>query len=172
MKKALSVFSIISLSICGAAFLLGFSFLTFLWEPMCVQYTDMQEIAATGPVLPIANVIQFFFVSLAAILLTSTSKIKGRTISIEIILAILLSIISPLLTYFISVFQNVITGNRLGTVYLAKLSITSNILIFPAMMLGIASSICLIVCGMRIACKKAAKEQNSTIGNNQIPFAR
>ncbi len=158
MSKPIKILSIIAVILSGFAFLLSVAILTFLWEPMGYIYTSSTEILEDGPIIPIANILSISKIFVIALFLLLTSKSK-RFIAIEII-AIVLLIGFPFLAQFLELIQ-LSWVNPMGSNAVARYAVTKNVLTLPGFIMGLSSTLCLVLCGMRISLKSSLKAQQS-----------
>lgn len=155
MKKLINAFSITALASVGASLLLTFALLTVFWEAMLPMYgSGLLEMI--DPVIPFSTVLTIVGTLAISILLLTTFKPQG-SVAIEIVSLVLLVVGFPLLSYVASFLQQMLMASQMGESYVRSLSITTNILSVPTMLAGLARSLCLFVCGMRIAQKLSKK---------------
>ena len=156
MNKAIKILSIIALVFSGLAFLLAGALLTFLWEPAAgIYYVDT---LSQGPVIPIGTIINMLGCLVITILLLTSLK-PSRFIVIEILSIVFLIIVLPAIVNVLSMYQAQIINMRMGMDYIYRFSITNSIMIWPVRLVGMASSICLVVCGMRLGTKSVLRKQ-------------
>ena len=155
MKKLINAFSITALASVGASLLLTFTLLTVLWEVMLRMY-DPGLLQRIDPVIPFSTVLTIVGTLAISILLLVTFKPQG-SVAIEIVSLVLLVVGFPLLSYVASFLQQILMTSQIGESYAQSLSITSRILSVSTMLAGLARSLCLFVCGMRIAQKLSKK---------------
>ena len=150
MKKLLTSLSVISLLFIGFSLLLAVVLLMFFWEPTCVMYSFSAELIAIGPIIPIGTILRVVLYSTVALILLLTVKSQNSMV-VEIISILVLSIFVPVSVYRLSIVQS--ASLSASTQQFACLSLTSNILTYPLLILDLSSYLCLVVCGMRIAKK-------------------
>jgi len=155
MKKLINAFSITALASIGASLLLACALLTVLWEAM-LRFYNPDLLQRIDPVIPFSTVLTIVGTLAISILLLVTFKPQG-SVAIEIVSLVLLVVGFPLLSYVASFLQQMLMTSQLGESYALSLSITSSILSVSTMLAGLARSICLFVCGMRIAQKVISK---------------
>ena len=155
VKKGITILSIVSVS--GAIFSVFVAIITlfFFWEPIWYLYTNVPMDG--GPIIPINHIASMVgYLSVAIIFL-----VTGRTkrINIEVILAVFVAIL-PSVSWILMFIQNcwIISIDATSIV---RLGITSTALKQSIGLMGMVSSLCLVICGMRIAHKDIQKKQRT-----------
>ncbi len=159
MKKTATVLSVISMVLIGLALLIAVVSLTVFWKPLSLQFHSIPEAIGIGPVLQVGIVINMLGTLLVALVLLITSQFK-KTVIIEIIAIVALCLLLPVLTSILGVVQSSWVGAQYGSSFLVAQSVTINILALPRQLVGLASSLCLVTCGMRIAEAVYEKKQS------------
>ena len=160
MKKTFTVLSLVATIVLEISVLIAASFLTFLWEPMCSLFTT-ESIA--GPIFSVSLILRAIVLTVVSLLLLFTAKSK-KSIAIEIVSIVIIVIGLPVLTEIISNIQQTFV-NTYGFMYVQRYAVTNTILNIPTLLMSVASAICIVVSGMRIAYKINLGKQRSQITN-------
>ena len=160
MKKAISVFSIISVVVAALSFTLFIGFLTVLWKPMCHIYVTSPDVVGAGPIIPMGTLIHMIGCLVVAIISCFFTK-TNRVIVFEVIALALLILIIPVLTRSLTMVQSITVGQTMGEYYAAAFSIANQISTVPNALMAVAESLCLVVCGMSISEKLITKKYES-----------
>ena len=158
MSKTIKVLSIISVIMIALSIFLAIGFLTVLWEPMGILYSNRDYLKETSPVLPLGDAVYLLcsFAVVLSLLLTCNTK---KNIAIEIITILCLLFVLPIARNFLSLQQSMLLSGFSGVKELSALTITKSIISFPMNLAEFASSLCLINVGMRIAEKVLLSKQ-------------
>ena len=160
MKKTISILSIIAIVLSVLSLLWAVVLLFVFWEPICMLlgYT-YEEIIAEGPILPIGDAV-YIVDGIALIVVTYICSIKSKTIVGEVVSAILLSIVFPIVTFCLSIVQTMAIAEFSNTI-LSALNIAKQVSTFARGLMSVAVSLCFVVCGMSISKKVIAKRTAS-----------
>lgn len=74
-----------------------------------------------------------------------------KSIVLEILAIILLSVILPALAGYLSMAQTYVIGNTMGDVTIAAFGIANNAIVYARGLTDVSVALCLAVCGMSIS---------------------
>ena len=158
MKKAISILSIISVTIAGLSLLLAIVFLSVFWEPMCLRFSTLREVIEAGPIIPIGNMV--YLVGCLAVTASVYACAKSsKGIAIEIVASLILGIVLPALVWDLNKTQTAEIGQTMEVYTLAALAAANSISNFACRLMNVAVSLFLVVCGMRISEKIILKKE-------------
>lgn len=167
MKRTTTILSKISIIIAVLALLYASALLLIFWEQVCFTlYHLPEDIVAEGPMLPLGNTVSMIG-SLILVLMVHYCSRSSKHMVGEVV-AIVFSVVAlPILASFLSVVQTAIVGSVADTqTTITALSVATSISDKARGMMDVASSLCLVVCGMSIAQKKGTIERD----RNNSPF--
>ena len=159
MNKAIKILAIISLALAILGILLSVAVITFWWKPMSGLFVSPSSGLDVSPIPSVGDVLYMFGSLVIVIILCATPNQKGVIVP-EIIFIVLLTMVYPVLTWYLNFIQQTYLAMSLGVNYLASFSTTSHILSFPGALVKLASLCSLVICGMRIVYKVYCKKQS------------
>lgn len=158
MNKTIKILSIISLTFAILGILLSVAVLTVWWKPMAGLFVSPGSGLEVSPIPSVGDILYMLGSLVIAIILCATPNQKGVIVP-EIIFIVLLTMVYPVLTWYLNFIQQNYLAASLGVNYLASISTTRNILSFTGALVKLASVWSLVICGMRIVCKVYCKKQ-------------
>ena len=157
MKKTISILSIIAIVLATIALLTGIISLTVFWKSSCQLYAaGNASVIAAGPIFPLNGMTYIVGGLLVAILLSIFTK-TSKSIVFEIIAIAVLAAVIPILMGLLYTFQSLMMS-QMGSTALLALTVSTTSFSTANSIMGIAETLCLVVCGMSIAQKVHAKE--------------
>lgn len=158
MKKAKTIMSVLAVITSGAAFLLAVFMIVFQHQIASALGFGVIQVF-TIPVPLLLNLIRFIALSIMVFLICRS---KSQAIWPEIVLISANCALWPVVSILINMLNNTLLGKLGGTDYLSSYSIVNSICAIPTDILGgLVNSICLVLCGMTIACKLIHKNKAS-----------
>ena len=165
MKKAIKIISLISFCIAILACVLAIVFLTVFWEPVCLMFYNSTEIVEMGPIIPVDSIVYLFSCLGASTILIASHKLR-KTIILDVILVICLSIVIPVLSWQLSIIQHISVSSGSVMKY-TSFSVTRQIVNYLLSLINVSKCLCFVICGMRIATATIYNNIESGLGDNK-----
>lgn len=158
MNKSIKTLSTISLILSGIGVLLAVAILTFLWEPLNALLNNPEQITKATPIIPIGNMLYILGCTVISLVLLINYRSR-KSITIEVLSIVFLSLIIPFLTYRLKVGQSLLVGHTMGRTAFVTLDVSNSLFDLPLGFAYLSLALSLITSGMRIIGKIVAKKK-------------
>lgn len=150
MKKTISILSITSIALAVLSLLLAVGLLFIFWEPVCLLISAPEAVVDAGPIIPIGNMVYMVGCLIVAVLVCICAK-SNRSVVLEIMAIVFLSVILPALAWRLSMAQTSQIGRTMGAATLTALSVATDVSGFARGLMDVSVALCLVACGMSIS---------------------
>ena len=161
MSKTIKVLSIIAVVLAGISIILACFFLTVFWEMICIALSAPDVVLDIGPRISIGNLLYVIGCFIFALIIFFTNKERNNII-IEVVTIVSLSVIFPVLSWWIGIVE-VDDVAFLGERYYYAFIMTKDVLVLPISIMKLSLCLCLVNCGMRISKNISNKTNNNAI---------